>query len=92
MDYLSRMFKNVFLIPKSDTTIVDEAKKFAAFENPKKRYNFIQIVTPVTTEDECSDVATEVESDDDSQWRREDQELKEIKEKLKQNQMMCNIL
>jgi hypothetical protein len=92
MDYLSRIFKYTLLISKPDTTIIDEAKKLATFENPKKRYNFIQIVTPVTTDEECSDVATEVESDDDSQWRREDQELKEIKENLKENQMMCNIL
>jgi inosine-uridine nucleoside N-ribohydrolase len=28
MDYISRMFKNVFLVPKPDTTIIDEAKKF----------------------------------------------------------------
>jgi hypothetical protein len=85
------MFKNVFLVPKPDTTIIDEAKKFAAFEN-KKRYNFIQMATPPTTDDECSDVLTEIESDDDSQWRKEEQELKEIKENLKTNQMMCNIL
>ncbi len=98
MDYLANMFKYTFLRPKPDTQIIDEIKdlkELKAFEYNNSRFNLtlpvIQMATP-TTDDEATSIerdTTDIDSDDDSQWKKETQEAKE---KLKTNQILCNIL
>ena len=101
MDYLANIFKYTFLRPKPDTSLMDEIKEItqlSAFENnyAQSRFNLklpiIQMATPTTTDDEVTDIekdTTDIDTDDDTQWKKE---TKETKEKIEKNQMMCNIL
>ena len=101
MDYLANIFKYTFLRPKPDTHIIDEIKdleQLKAFEYNQSlsRFNLklpiIQMATPTTTDDEVTDIekdTTDIDTDDDTQWKKE---TKETKEKIEKNQMMCNIL
>ena len=95
MDYLSTQFKYLFLRNAPDTHIIDEIdeiKELSAFETKYRNFSFIQMVTPTTTDDEAessTNEATDIDTDDDTQWKKEEQEAKE---KLEKKQMLCNIL